>query len=72
MPSSWRQTLADDALRQAMSPASAVLSECYLSGSLPKASASKRQRVRRSSPAGGRSLALTSYFWYVGDSQTGN
>ncbi len=52
MPSSWRQTLADDALRQAMSPASAVLSECYLSGSLPKASASKRQRVRRSLSSG--------------------
>lgn len=45
VPSSWRQTLADDALRQAMSPASTVLSECYLSGSLPKASASKRQRT---------------------------
>lgn len=45
IPDSWRETLAQDALRQATSPSSSSLSECYLSGSMPKISASKRQKV---------------------------
>jgi len=42
IPSSWRRTLAEDAMRQANSPAPTPLSECYLSGSLAKPQ--KRQK----------------------------
>lgn len=63
IPASWRDTLAQDALRQAITAQSGTdsLSECYLSGSLSKAS--KRQRV--TSPTQSLPVCMSHAWFYL-------